>query len=371
MPLPDRVLAWRDNLVKRPGFQRFAARFPLTRPIAERQSRAVFDLCAGFVYSQVLAAVVELNLLETLAAGPKLPADLATGTGLAEPAMVRLLKAAEALGLVESRRSGRFGLGMRGAALLGNPGALRMVEHHRLLYRDLADPVALLRGEASASGLSGFWPYAKGARDDTGAAVAAYSRLMAESLSLVAEDVLAAYPFGQHGRVLDVGGGTGRFITSILQRWPMVQGTVFDLPGVIEQARQATVGRPESSRLTLVAGDAIAGPVATGADLITLIRVLHDHDDPHAMSILRNIWAALPPGGTLLIAEPMAGMRGAEAMADAYFGFYLLAMGSGRTRTPDEIIKMLQGVGFVDARALAMPRPLLASAITARKPSAA
>lgn len=61
--LPDRILAWRDRLVSRPAFQRFAARFPLTRSIAERQSRAVFDLCAGFVYSQVLAAVVELDLL--------------------------------------------------------------------------------------------------------------------------------------------------------------------------------------------------------------------------------------------------------------------------------------------------------------------
>ena len=366
--LPDRLLAWRDRLVSWPAFQRFAARFPLTRPIAERQSRAVFDLCAGFVYSQVLAAVVELDLLNRLAQAPATDEELAHAAGLAPEAMTRLLRAATALGLVAPRRGNRHGLGMRGAALLGNPGAIRMIEHHRLLYRDLADPVALLRGGPGApGGLRGFWPYAVGERAEAGETVAAYSHLMAESLSLVAEDVLAAYPFAQHRMMLDVGGGTGRFSRAVLQRAPDLRAMVLDLPGVIAEARQVVAESPVAARLTLQPGDAIAGPIPAGADLVTLIRVLHDHDDPEAMAILRNIHAALPAGGTLLIAEPMAGIRGAEAMADAYFGFYLLAMGSGRTRSPDDIRSMLQQVGFSDPRVLRMPRPLLASAVVARR----
>ena len=55
------------------------------------------------------------------------------------------------------------------------------------------------------------------------------------------------------------------------------------------------------------------------------------------MTLLRAVAPRLPPGGTLLIAEPMAETPGAEAMGDAYFGFYLLAMGSGRPRTAREI----------------------------------
>lgn len=363
LSLPDRLFAWRDWLVSQPGFQRFAARFPLTRPIADAQSRAVFDLCAGFVYSQVLAAVVELDLLPRLAAGPLSASDLGCQAGLTPEAMERLLRAATALGLVATRSGGRYGLGMRGAALLGNPGAVEMVRHHRLLYRDLADPVALLRGEGESAALRAFWPYATGPRDGQGEAVASYSRLMAESLSLVIDDVLAAYPFAKHRQMMDVGGGTGRFARTVLAHVPALSARVVDLPGVVAAAA-ATPG-PAEPRLQFMAGDAIAGPLPAGADLATLIRVLHDHDDAHALAILRNIRAALPPGGTLLIAEPMAGIRGAERMADAYFGLYLLAMGSGRTRTPENITGMLENAGFRDVRPLRMPRPLLASAISA------
>jgi demethylspheroidene O-methyltransferase len=81
------------------------------------------------------------------------------------------------------------------------------------------------------------------------------------------------------------------------------------------------------------------------------------------------IHAALEPGGSLLIAEPMAGDAGSAPMADAYFGFYLLAMGKGRARTPAEILALLAGAGFVEARQIAMPRPLLSGLIHARKAS--
>lgn len=369
MAVPDRLLAWRDRLVSSPGFQRFAARFPLTRPVAERQSRAVFDLCAGFVYSQVLAAVVELGILPRLAERPHDTAELAAATKLEPAAMERLLRAAQALGLVSRRQGGRHGLGMKGAALLGNPGAMRMIEHHRILYRDLADPVALLRGEHTGTGLGAFWPYAAGEREETGGTVSAYSALMADSLSLVVEDVLDAFPFVRHRRMLDIGGGTGRFAIAVTQRVPGIAATVLDLPGVIAETRERLAAEPQAARLSALAGDAIAGPIPGGADLVTLIRVLHDHDDPEAMAILRNIRAALPPGGTLLIAEPMGGIRGAEAMADAYFGFYLLAMGSGRARRPQEIRQMLEQAGFHDIRPLRTRRPLLTSAIEARVPT--
>jgi len=372
MLLPDRLLAWRDKLVSGPAFQRFAARFPLTRPIAERQSRAVFDLCAGFVYSQVLAAIVELGILPLLAERPRTREELAHQTALEPAAMERLLRAAQALGLVAPRQNGRHGLGMRGAALLGNPGAMRMIEHHRLLYRDLADPVALLRGKGEATGLGAFWPYAKGQakgeRKEGGQSVTAYSTLMAESLSLVVEDVLEAFPFAGHRQMFDVGGGTGRFALAVTRQVPGLMATILDLPDVIVETRQRIATEPEAERLSAEPCDAIAGPLPGGADLITLIRVLHDHDDPQAMAMLRNIRMALQPGGTLLIAEPMAGMRGAEAMADAYFGFYLLAMGSGRARRPDEIRAMLEAAGFTEIRQLRTMRPLLTSAIQARVP---
>ncbi len=365
--LADRFYAIRDRVAASPRFQRFAARFPLTRPVATRQASAVFDLCAGFVYAQVLRAAVDLQLLERLQQGPQTPAELAPALALTEAATTRLLKATTSLGLTASRGGGRYGLSLKGAALLGNPGALRMIEHHHLLYADLADPVRLLRGEAGRTALQDYWGYATSDRPESNLRVEEYSRLMAASLSLVVEDVLAAYPFARHRVMLDIGGGTGGFIRAVAAAVPDLSFQLFDLPPVCALAGPRFAEAGISNRVTRIPGNARLGPMPAGADLATLIRVLHDHDDGDAQAILNGAFAALPPGGTLLIAEPMSGQKGAEAMADAYFGFYLLAMGSGRTRTPEEIRAMLKTAGFTGIQALAMPRPLLASGLVARK----
>jgi demethylspheroidene O-methyltransferase len=83
-----------------------------------------------------------------------------------------------------------------------------------------------------------------------------------------------------------------------------------------------------------------------GADVVSLVRVIHDHDDDKAMLILRAVRAALPPGGILMLAEPMSETPGSEPVGDAYFGLYLFAMGSGRPRSPRELRAMLREAGF-------------------------
>jgi demethylspheroidene O-methyltransferase len=367
MALLDRLYNWRNRLAGTPRFQRLAARIPFVRRVAAQQATGVFDLCAGFVYAQVLMAAVELRLLERLLEAPRTAPQLAADLGLAEPAMHRLLKATTALGLTIRRGEERYGLGLKGAALLGNPGALRMIAHHRLLYADLADPVALLRGEGRPTRLQDYWGYAISEHPEANDRVDAYSELMAESLSLVVEDVLAAYPFARHRVMLDVGGGTGQFIRAVAAATPGLTFQLFDLPPVCALASRRFTEAGLEDRVRIVPGNARVGPIAGGADLATLIRVLHDHDDADAQAILDGIFQALPPGGTLLIAEPMSGQKGAEAMADAYFGFYLLAMGSGQTRTLTEIRFMLEKAGFGAIQPLKMPRPLLASGVVAHK----
>ena len=102
-----------------------------------------------------------------------------------------------------------------------------------------------------------------------------------------------------------------------------------------------------------------------GADLISLVRILHDHDDDAALDLLRNIRRAIPAHGALIIAEPLAGTRGAEPVGGAYFAFYLLAMGSGKARSFAEISHLLQGAGFAGARQIATRRPMLTGLIAA------
>lgn len=354
-----RLLAWRDRLLANPGFQRWAARFFLTRPVARREARALFDICAGFVYAQVLAACVELDLFERLAAGPQALVALAAACDVPVARLGVLVAAADSLRLL-SVRGESIRLGALGAALRGNPGVAAMVAHHRLFYADIADPVGLLRGEV-ATGLSRFWPYDGQAGDAAG-----YSGLMAATQPMIAEQVLDAYDVSRHGCVLDVGGGDGSFLRAVAARAPRARLQLFDLPAVAVQAQAAFASAGLAGRAEAFSGNFTADELPFGADLITLVRVLHDHDDARAMAVLRAARAALAPGGTLLLAEPMAGIRGAQPVGAAYFGFYLMAMGSGRPRLPGDIAAMLGSAGFSGIRQLPTSQPMLTGVMVAR-----
>ena len=357
----------RNRILADPRFQRWAARFPLTRFIARRRASALFDLCAGFVYSQVLHAAVRLGLFEALAAGPQTVAELGGQLGLRPEVALRLLAAAASLKLVERRGGERYGLGVLGAALIGNPAVQRMVEHHALLYRDLADPVALLRGDQASTELGRFWSYAGHADREptTENEVADYSALMAGSLSLIAEDILEAYPLGRHRRLLDVGGGEGAFVEAVAAQAPGLGLALFDLPPVAARARIRLARAGLGERAQVIGGDVFRDPLPPGADLVSLVRVLHDHDDAQARCILAAVRRALPPGGVLLVAEPMAETAGAEPMGAAYFGFYLLAMGQGRPRTAGQLHEMLREAGFSRVRNGKTRRPMLTGLLLA------
>ena len=356
---PDAWLRLRNRIYASPRFQRWAARFPLTRWVARRRASRLFDLCAGFVYSQVLLAAVRMRLFERLQAGPAHAAEL--DLPLPPAAAERLLAAAASLELAQRLRDGRYALGIRGADLLGNPAVSAMIEHHAILYRDLADPVALLAGSAGATELSAFWRYTR----EPGASVARYSELMTGSLSLVAQDLLEAYPFAEHRHLLDVAGGEGGFVQALAERVPGLALTLFDLPAVAERARARLACAGLAARVTVLGGDMLRDALPGGADLVSLVRVVHDHDDAAALRLLQAARSALRPGGKLLIAEPMAGTPGAEAMGDAYFGFYLLAMGQGRPRTPAVLVRLAVAAGFKRARVRKTRRPMLVRLLVA------
>jgi len=364
----ERWFAVRDRLLASPRFQRWAAAFPLTQPIARRRARALFDLCAGFVYSQILAACVRVRLCEILFEGPQTLAELAPRLRLPAEATARLLDAAVSLRLASRRGTDRYGLGDLGAALVGNPGIAAMVEHHALLYADLRDPVALLRGEAGDTELARYWPYSGSAAPAalTAERVAAYTTLMSASQSLIAGEVLDAYPLGRHRCLLDVGGGDGTFLVAAAARAPALRLMLFDIPAVAERARARFASAGLADHATTFGGDFFADPLPTGADVISLVRVLHDHDDAGAVAILRAVRRALPEEGTVLVAEPMSGTAGAETVGDAYFGFYLLAMGRGRARTPDEIHGLLRRTGFGQIRSVATRHPLQTGLVLAK-----
>jgi demethylspheroidene O-methyltransferase len=366
----DRWQAQRNRLLTSARFRDWAARFAPTRPLARQHARSLFDLVAGFVYTQWLAVCVELNLFERLAAAPLSAEDLATQSQLPLLSAQRLLEAAASLGLTQRRTDGLWGLGPLGAAMVGNEAVTAMVQHHRTLYTDLADPLAVLR--EGRGELAHYWAYAGGHRKERApgaladGVTAPYSALMSATQPLVAGQVLDAYPMGRHSRLLDLGGGEGVFAAAALERTPQLQALVFDLPAVADAARTRFARLGLADRAQAFGGDFHRDSLPAGADIVSLVRVIYDHDDEPALAILRAARRALPLGGTLLLAEPMAGTAGAEPMGAAYFGMYLLAMGSGRSRSAAQLTALLQQAGFDQVRERRTALPLQAGLLLAR-----
>ncbi|MEL7487689.1 MAG: methyltransferase [Pseudomonadota bacterium] len=368
MSLKDAFLNWRNRRLVDPEFQRRSAAFPLSRPMAQASANSLFNLCAGFVYTQVLLACVELDLFEKLRAGPMPAPSIAKATGLPEDGAMRLLKAASALQLVERFSKNRFGLGFRGAALLGNPSVFAMIRHHATLYKDLADPVALLKDRTRSTALESYWGYSTA--DDPSAleaqSTSAYTELMAATQSFIAREVTAAHDFTVHRSILDVGGGGGAFISAVANAAPDASLGLFDLPSVGEHARANLTQQNLADRIKIFGGNFFEDPLPGGFDAITLVRILHDHDEDDVMKLLRNARRALAPGASLIIAEPMAGTPGSQAMGDAYFGLYLWAMGSGEPRTPATLADMLKDAGFTQTNRRKTTQPLFVQVLVAQ-----
>ncbi len=363
----DLWLNFRDKCLTSSRFQQFTTRFPLTRPVARSRQKELFDIVSGFVYTQILLACVELEVFAKVRRGRTLQ-ELANEVGLGIDETMRLADGAAALRLL-SKRNNKYRLGDLGAALLANPGVMAMIRHNSIFYKDLADPVGLLRPNNNSTNLSQFWDYAE-CTDSVSAKASsaeAYSKLMASSQTLVAREVISAFDFSRFSTMLDIGGGLGAFVIAVAEKHPDIRFRLFDLPLVAEQAATALRNTAIADRVEIFPGSFFETALPKGADLASLVRIIHDHDDQPALQILKAAHDALKAGGTLLVAEPMCEENRNSRVSDAYFNFYLYAMGSGKPRTSSEIKTMLEAAGFERIKSLPVSMPLITSIMIAHK----
>lgn len=367
-PLKALINSLVNRLAANPSFRAWAARFPLTRAISRRQTQSLFDLCAGFTYSKILESFVTAGMLDALKHGPMSLADIARQTGLETSMTDRLVRAAAALGLAQHFGDDTYGLGLNGAALVDNPGVIAMIRHHQDFYRDLEDPLALLKGNSAQTRLNQCWAYLSPDHAETLTSDIAsdYSDIMAQSQIMISEIVTSSFDFTKHKRIMDVGGGTGVFLEHVANAAPGAELTLFDLPQVANLAIDRLTEIGLAGRINSVGGDFASGDLPGNQDLITLVRVAYDHPDSRVEPLLRSCYKALSPNGALIIAEPLSGDPHPHKTADAYFGFYLLAMGSGKTRRFSEHRALLTRAGFKHVDLIKTVQPALAGIVIAR-----
>lgn len=300
----------------------------------------VDDSCVA-ILPHVLRIAAELGVADVLADGPRGAEEIAEAVGADPGALFRLLRALASVGVLAQEGGGVFWLTPAGERL--RPGAEDSV-HTSLLNVD--SQLAWLHGvDTIRTGRSvfderhgGFFAH----KDADEASDRAFLRRMRERAARMYPRFGTETDWSNSRTVMDIGGGDGYQLESILRRAPHLRGMLFDRPPVVDAVR--TAGTFDGWNCALEAGDFFDG-IPTGADTHLLCSVLHDWTDEQSVAILRNSRAALEPGGRLLIVEMVVPNDGSWHPSK-WSDVGMMVLTGGRERTADEFEALLKEAGF-------------------------
>jgi hypothetical protein len=313
--------------------------------------RQVHDLVTGYRVSQALHAVVALGIPALLAHGPRGSDDLAHETGAHAGALYRVLRFLAGEGLFEEVAPHTFGLTAAGTLLRDDvPGSVSATVR-MLMYpanwQAWGDLLHSVRTGAPAfehvHGL-GMFEYLRTHPE----AARNFDAAMTDSTARSERAITAAYDFGGIARVVDVGGGRGRLLATVLGAHPAMRGVLFDQPQVIVAARAALEAAGVADRCELVGGDFFAS-VPSG-DAYLLRQILHDWDDARATAILASCRRAMAATGRVLVIESVVGPDYRQALPALLLDMTMLVMLGGRQRTEGEYRGLFTAAGLRLAR---------------------
>jgi hypothetical protein len=321
---------------------------------------SLMPLINGFMASRVVHVAAELGIVDLLAQGAKSTEVLARETGTDASALRRLLRALASLGVIDELDSGRFALNVVGEPLrTGVPESVRNLaltfgsERSWRVWGELRH--SILTGEPAmrhAFGMDGFEYLAAHPQH-----AARFNEAMAEITRQVARSVVAGYDFAPFSTVVDVGGGNGTLIATILKAAPKLRGVVFDSPSGSAGASRELEVHGLSERCEVIAGD-FFNSVPRDADAYILKNIIHNWDDERSVTILRNCREAIAGDGKLLLIERVMPARidaGGDHQRWTMLDLHMLVMLGGRERTKDEYQALLAASKFKLKRTLSLP----------------
>ena len=314
---------------------------------------ALRRLIFGHRVTRIITIAAQLGLADHLAAGPKRADELAALVQADAPTLYRLLRALASVGVFVEVESGGFALTPLGDCLRTDaPSRMRswaLLEGEAFCQRLYAD----LLWSVQTGGVTfdqtygmGFYQYLTQHSDTA----RLFSEAMAEFAALSTDMVAADYDFSPFHQIVDVGGGQGVLLATILSRYPQAHGVLFELASVIERARPSIEASGLADRCELVAGDFFVS-VPQGADAYILQRILHGFDDERCVCILQSCHRAMTPSSRVLIIQQVMPPLGAEAVSETLFhgvmsDLNMLAVGGGRERTAAEYRALLEAAGL-------------------------
>ncbi len=292
--------------------------------------------------SRCVYVVAKLGIADLLKDGSLHCDALATVTNTHSDALYRILRALAGVGIFAETQPRCFGLTPLADCLQSNDpesvramAILRGEEHYYKAWGDLM--YSLQTGESAFERLYGIDLFQYNDQNSTQGEI--FDRAMAESEE-TNPLVLEAYDFSSIEKLVDIGGGKGSLLTTILQAYPRITGVLFDRPDVIERAKTTTV----SDRCQLVGGDFFEA-VPQG-DALILKHIIQDWDDGRAIAILQRCHQAMNEQGRLLVIDFVI-LPGNEFCGSKFIDVNMMVMcPGGRIRTEAEFQELFIAAGF-------------------------
>jgi hypothetical protein len=318
----------------------------------------LFQMATGYWVSQAIYVAARLGIADVLAAGPKSGQELADATGADRQSLCRLLRALCAAGVFRTPTADTFALAPLGEALRsGARGSLRAMvltlgEIHYEAWGHLLHSVKTGKPAFQYAFEVPLFEYL-GRNPDAGDT---FNEAMTNFSALVSYALLLAYDFSDVRSIVDVGGGCGELLMSILRMYPAMHGTVLDTPAVITAAEGHLASAPGRERCTLLPGSFLEA-VPPGADVYLMSGVIHDWDEGHAIRILRNCQGSMARHGRVLVIECVM-PDGHDVSFSKLLDLNMLVMNGGKERTHTEFRELFDAAGLRMTRVIPTLSPL-------------
>lgn len=327
--------------------------------VASALAQRIRQQIMGFRVTQLLHVAAKLGIADQLAQGPQSVTALASCVYADERALYRVLRALAGLGIFTETTVGTFSLTPSAQLLRSDvPGSLHKLAllygdewlwqaYGRMLY-------SVQTGSPAFDQVHGQSLY--GYLQQNGDAAASFYGAMSAYSGQEMAALLAAYDFSTSKKLVDVGGGHGALLTTLLRAYPTMQGVLFDLPSVIAAAQRSLSEESVIERIEWSAGDFFQSLPASG-DLYLLKSVLHNWNDEQCITILQHCRRAMTNEGRLLVVERVI-PPGNELAEAKLFDINMMVVVGGQERTATDFQTLLQAAGFRLTRIIPTASPL-------------
>lgn len=309
--------------------------------------------------AQAIYTATKIGIADALRDGPLTAEAIAQRVGASADGVNRLLRMLVSRGVFTQQADGRFALnGLADALRADVPDSARGLvlfwadplhwEHWgQLCYsvRTGSSSVEELRGKPMFDWLTDVPDFAS-----------VFNDAMTSVSDMESPPVLAVYDFSSFGTIVDVGGGYGRLLAAILQKWPQTRGILFDSDSVVVGAPEVLDVAGVSDRCSVVDGSFFES-VPSGGDAYLLKHIVHDWGDDESLQILRNVRTAMTDDAKLLIIESVVPDDNREHLSKLLDLEMLVVGGTGRERTESEYAELLSKAGFRHTRTVASAGP--------------